>query len=106
MTRVDDLRRGDYVCIVRNTPMETQASQDVYVQYAGTPYHIKAISLPFVAVRDPNDQLVAFDTRVLTLQKVTKQYAKLFQSPKRCPKCKTDMMTVRYCGKCHTRRDS
>lgn len=76
MSRVDDLNVGDYVAVTAvEGDYETRRGEPICTR---EPILILAISLPFVAVRDTSNCKVSIDTRVVVLQKLSKEYARVF----------------------------
>lgn len=76
MSRIDDLDIGTYVAISHiNGEYQTHKGQPMVT---GEPMLILAISLPFIAVQDTSGVKCAVDVRVVTLQKMSKEYARVF----------------------------
>lgn len=86
MTAPDDLKVGMYIVVTHDRIAESHADAPSMfgmcrgpVRYSGIPYKITAISLPFIAVVQDDDDdcgVEALDVRQLEVQKVTRQYYK------------------------------
>lgn len=81
MTPVDDLNVGDWIAVVDQLvdPEPSQSPWEMITAncrptYDGSPWRIKAISLPFIAVTD-GKRNCALDVRRWAVQRVSKKYA-------------------------------
>lgn len=84
MSRPDDLEPGIYVAVTElNGHYQCKNGAPMCT---GEPMLILAVSLPYVAMLDSSGVKCAMDTRCVTLQKMTKEYARVFMKRQRARK--------------------
>ena len=86
----EDLRRGDFVAVLSeiielpsflwNDTLESVRSELVRIRHVPTgnraPLKVKAICLPFLFVKSPNDEYQTLDLRLATLARLEARYAR------------------------------
>jgi hypothetical protein len=80
MSRIDDLKVGDFVTITRDIWAETKAPESflINIQYTGTPYEIRSFGLPFILLQDSSGEKTTLDVRRYDVQKVPLDYFQSF----------------------------
>ena len=102
MTPIDDLNVGDIVCVVDyKGPKHCRHCGD----FSGHPHTIEAISLPFLALDDGNENH-SLDVRIWAVKRVSQEYAAAMfggNRQERRPRAKPQKIDPMTCPRCHDR---
>ncbi len=75
MSRIDDLSKGDFVCIVEDTLARGMSEPFVFdIDYSGEPFEVISFGLPFILLRSPKGVKQTVDVRRYRVQKVPQDY--------------------------------
>ena len=95
MTPVDDLNVGQWITVI---------GHEIIDMYGGMPFEIRAIDLPFIAVRDASGKVGAIDARVTEMKVMSAAYVDAFRPGLDTDACRrTEATPLGNCDRCGQR---